>query len=357
VELHLIWIAAGAAVLSAVITGVVRSWVIRRGLLDIPNQRSSHNVPTPRGGGIAVVAAMNVALIALALTGDVPLHTLIALAGGGAMVAIVGYMDDRNSLSARVRLSVHFAAAAWALFWLGGLPPLQFGQRVFDLSVMGYVLGALGIVWTLNLFNFMDGVDGIAASEAVFVAGAGAAIYLIHDASPELPALAVSLVGACAGFLIWNWPPAKIFMGDVGSGYIGYVIAVLAVVAARESTVALLTWAILGGVFFVDATVTLVRRWRRREKLYEAHRSHAYQWLARRWNSHLRVTIATQAVNLAWLLPCAIYSTMAPALAGWLVVAALAPVGVAAVLAGAGRRESVQSDKKGQADIERATAE
>jgi Fuc2NAc and GlcNAc transferase len=141
----------------------------------------------------------------------------------------------------------------------------------------------------------------------------------------------------CCGFLLWNWPPAKIFMGDVGSGYMGYVIVVLALAAARENPAALLVWLILGGVFFCDATVTLVRRLIRGERVYQAHRNHAYQRLARRWGSHRAVTVAVIIVNLAWLFPCAWLASVYPGRAAWIVIIALAPLTLSAFLAGAGQ--------------------
>jgi Fuc2NAc and GlcNAc transferase len=150
---------------------------------------------------------------------------------------------------------------------------------------------------------------------------------------------ALILAAATLGFLVWNWPPAKIFMGDAGSGYTGYAVAVLAVAAARESPVALLTWVMLAGVFVVDATVTLVRRVARRERASQAHRSHAYQWLARKWSSHRRVTLGVVLVNVVWLFPCALCATLFPAFAGWILCVALAPLIVAALAAGAGRPE------------------
>src|SRR5262249_52972709 len=144
-------------------------------------------------------------------------------------------------------------------------------------------------------------------------------------------------------FLVWNWPPAKIFMGDVGSGYLGYVIAALAVEAGHEQPVAVWIWLILGGVFFVDATVTLARRTLRGDKLHEAHRSHAYQWLARRWVVVLPVTLKALAINVLWLFPCAWLALVHPRLAGWILLAALTPLVVLALLAGAGRREPTLS--------------
>lgn len=331
--------AVAALVVSLLLTGVARKFALSRGVLDVPNERSSHAVPTPRGGGVGIVLATTMALGVLALLGMLESDLLLALSIGGMVVAVVGFVDDRHRLSARVRLAVHFGAALWALVWLGGLPPLQVGEQLISFGWAGYVLGAVGIVWTLNLFNFMDGIDGIAAAEAIFVAVAGAAIHVWSGGSSTTPIVALVFAAACAGFLVWNWPPAKIFMGDVGSGYMGYFIAVLALTSARENSVALLVWVILGGIFFVDATVTLVRRVARRQRVSEAHRSHAYQWLARRWGNHRSVTLVTVLINVLWLLPCAMLAAACPSYGGWVVVGSLSPLILMALAAGAGRRE------------------
>jgi Fuc2NAc and GlcNAc transferase len=337
------WIAALAGVLSYLFTGWVRKLALARGVLDVPNERSSHVVPTPRGGGVAIVIATTFGVSALMALGAMSLELFIALTGGGLAVAVVGYLDDRHQLSPRLRLIVHFGSAVWALAWMDGLPPLRVGETVFTFGWGGYVLGALGIVWTLNLFNFMDGIDGIAGSEAVFIVCAGAVITLMQLSgvalAGEVAGPAAMVAAASCGFLLWNWPPAKIFMGDAGSGYLGYVVVTLALAAARENAVALLVWLILGGVFFVDATVTLVRRVTRGERVHEAHRSHAYQWLSRRWGSHKRVTLLALAINALWLLPCALVAAAKPQLAAWMVVVALLPIVFGVVIAGAGRRE------------------
>jgi Fuc2NAc and GlcNAc transferase len=272
--------------------------------------------------------------------GVIQTHIVIALSGGGIAIAAVGLLDDQFRLSASVRLSVHFAAALWALVWLNGLPPMQVGEQVIVLGRGGYLLGALGIVWTLNLFNFMDGIDGIAASEAIFVVCGGILLALVNDGGHSHSAIGLAFVAACCGFLLWNWPPARIFMGDVGSGFLGYIVAVLAVIEAHESSLALLVWLILGGVFFVDATVTLARRLLRGERLYEAHRTHAYQCLVRRWGSHRRVTLAVLAVNVFWLLPMAMFAARSPVHAPLLLATALGPLIVLAFAVGAGASES-----------------
>lgn len=326
-----------------VLTGMVRHLARSHGLIDVPNARSSHETPTPRGGGVAIIVAATGGLVVLVALHKIPLDLFLALAGGGIAVATVGFLDDRRGLPAWLRLSVHVVAAAWALAWLG-IPALRVGDHVFTFGVAGYLLGVLGIVWTLNLFNFMDGIDGIAASEGLFVSGAGALLALAAGANAPFAAAAV-LAAACLGFLRWNWPRARIFMGDVGSGYIGYALAVLALAATRENPVAMWTWLILGGAFFVDATVTLLRRLARREPVFRAHRSHAYQWLARRWGSHRAVTLLALGINVCWLLPLAFWTTVSPEKALPIVALALLPLAPLALLAGAGRREA---DRRGE---------
>jgi len=321
------------------LTGVVRAQAVRHGLLDVPNQRSSHAAVIPRGGGAAIVLVLSLAAVLLAARGELRPALLWTLLGGLA-IAAVGFADDRRAVHAGVRLLVHFAAAVWAVFWLGGLTPLPIGGHLVDLGWAGHVIAVLAVVWTLNLFNFMDGIDGIAASEAVFVAAGGAALCLWAGGWSDALAAGFVLAAACAGFLPWNWSPARIFLGDVGSGYLGYTISVLALAATSSNPVAVWVWLILGGVFFADATVSLVRRVARGERAQDAHRSHAYQWLARRWGSHRRVTLSVLAVNLLWLLPWAVAAVRYPAHAAVMVLAALVPLAALALLAGAGRREA-----------------
>jgi Fuc2NAc and GlcNAc transferase len=329
-------VAGAALVASALLTYIARRFALSRGMLDVPNERSSHTRVTPRGGGIAIVVASTLAFLALAVVGDISHELLLALSVGGAAVALVGYVDDRHRLPARVRLTVHVLAAVWAVVWVRGLGTVQFGEHLLHLGWAGTALSVLGIVWVLNLFNFMDGIDGIAAGEALFVAGAGA-LLASSSAGAGVGAAAWVFAGACAGFLPWNWPPARVFLGDVGSGYLGYITIVLALADAREHPVAIWIWFILGGIFFVDATVTLMRRLFRGDKVHEAHRQHAYQRLARCWNSHLRVTCAVLAIDLVWLFPWALFAWFHREFAAAAAVTATAPLLLAAILLGAGR--------------------
>ena len=317
----------------------MRRVALKKGIIDRPNERSSHVLPTPRGGGLAIVGT-SVALQAILLWLQIINPRLaIALMVGGSSVAYIGFVDDRGSVSAGVRSCVHFAAALIAVVILGGLPALQVGKELLDLGVVGSLIAIVAVVWVLNLFNFMDGIDGIAGSEAVFVTGAGALLGLVAGIVPGISVAALVTCGASFGFLVWNWPPAKVFMGDVGSGYLGYVIAVLALASAVHNPVMLFAWLILGGAFFCDATATLLRRFFSGKRLSEAHRSHVYQKMARGWGSHKRVTLLVWSINILWLLPNAFWCLKCPALAPIIVVVALAPLIVVTVMTGAGRDE------------------
>jgi Fuc2NAc and GlcNAc transferase len=330
--------AVGTFLISAVLTGIVRSLALAQGMMDVPNQRSSHTSPTPRGGGIAIVIAMALVMAYSLPAGLIDFNFAMAAAGGLA-IAAVGFIDDRRPVPPILRLIVHFTAACCAMWWLGGLPSFRVAGHVVALGGVGYVLGSIAIVWTLNLFNFMDGIDGIAATEAAFVCLAGGTLQLLAGGGSD-PALACfSLAAAAAGFLWWNWAPARIFMGDVGSGFVGFFIGVLAIRSGRVDGAQLFVWLILGGVFFVDASVTLVRRLARQERVHEAHRTHAYQWLARRWQSHSRVVFATMAINVLWLLPSAVAATKWPSCAPWIAVGSLAPLVLVAIYLGSGRKE------------------
>jgi len=333
-------VAASPILIAFVLTAVMRRISLARGLLDVPNERSSHATPTPRGGGAAIVMGSLGAWCVLRAMHVLDNDLFMALAVGGLAIAIVGLIDDRRPLRASVRLVVHIAAAIWSVVWLGKLPLANLGGMPFVTTAAVEAVAVLGIVWVLNLFNFMDGIDGIAASEAVFVSWGGALLLMLGGGAPGVAAVELALGSACVGFLVWNWPPAKIFMGDVGSGYLGYVLAVLALAGARENPATFWVWLILGGVFFVDATFTLVRRMLRGERVYQAHRSHAYQWLARRWHSHKRVTLTVLAINVLWLLPCATYVVVNPRQALVATLVALLPVLGAAAAAGSGRSET-----------------
>lgn len=292
------------AILSLLLTAVLRSYALRRSIIDIPNARSSHSVPTPRGGGVAIVIAFLLALVLLGIFGIEAWPTLTAYLGAGTLIAVIGFMDDHGHIAARWRLLGHFLAAAWALFWLGGMAPVSILGLSFDLGWIGGVLATFYLVWMLNLYNFMDGIDGIASLEAICSCLGLCLIYWLTGQASALwaPLLLAMAVG---GFLFWNFPPARIFMGDAGSGFLGIILGCLSIQAAWAGSEYFFSWLIMLGVFVVDATFTLIRRLVRGDKVYEAHRSHAYQFASRAYGSHKRVTLAVTCINLVWLLPIA----------------------------------------------------
>jgi Fuc2NAc and GlcNAc transferase len=233
-------------------------------------------------------------------------------------------------------LALHFVAAVIAVSALGGLPTLPvFGTDV-NLGIFGGILATIYLVWLLNLFNFMDGIDGISGAEVVSVCGSAA--FLIHRTTHDYNIVSLPLVLAAAtlGFLVFNWPPAKIFMGDVGSGFVGFIIGVFSLISANSVGSLGWVWVILLGVFIVDATVTLIGRLVRKQKPHVAHRSHAFQHLALRFGSHKRVTIGVVAINVLWLLPIA-FAVTEGHIDGFVgVLIAYTPLTIAALMLGAG---------------------
>lgn len=315
--------------LSWLLTGALRRYALRGSLVDVPNARSSHSVPTPRGGGLAIVVA-SVASLPFLWAAELASGTLIlALSGAGLAVAVLGFVDDHGHIAARWRLLGHFLAAGWALFWLGGLPALTLFGTTFELGWAGHVLGLLFVVWLLNLYNFMDGIDGIASMEALCVCLGALLCYLVAMPSAATGGLGypeLSLASAVAGFACWNFPRARIFMGDAGSGFLGMVVAILALNAAWAAPQLWWSWLILLGVFIVDATLTLLRRLLRGEAVYQAHRSHAYQIAARRIGRHEPVTLAVGLINLLWLLPLALWVASGGPDGAWTILLAYLPL-------------------------------
>jgi Fuc2NAc and GlcNAc transferase len=338
------WLVALAAfIVTVALTGAVRRLALSRGLVDVPNARSSHSTPTARGGGIAIVLVVLAGSGLLMLRDGVMTAAAVGLLAGGALVAWIGFLDDRGHVPAHLRLLVHVVALGGALAAIGGLPPVPLQGGTVDLGLAGDAVACIACLWFLNLFNFMDGIDGIAASEAAFVSMAAAALSGTTGAPASLVMLWLLVGAASLGFLAWNWPPARIFMGDVGSGFLGFAIALLLVVSTGLSGLSVWTATILIAPFFADATVTLVARIARGERWYSAHRSHAYQWLSRRWGSHARVTWAFILVNGILVLPAACWSIQQPRRAPWVTLAVLALLCGVARVAGAGRPEPAAS--------------
>jgi Fuc2NAc and GlcNAc transferase len=349
------WLIVLSFLLSLGLTGLARSYAMQQGLLDRPNSRSSHLVETPRGGGIAFVLVYLALLIwsmASSLgVGDQAGQLHLTLLLGGGLVVVIGFIDDHRHVPAMIRFIVHLIAAMIAVTLLQMpdmeiWPGLSLGGWWFNGAVV------LGLVWLLNLYNFMDGIDGIASLQGISVLCGAVLILMFNQADSEAIEWLVILAVCITGFLLWNWPPAKIFMGDAASGFIGYTLGVFALYTAGAYPISLWSWLILLGLFVVDATWTLVVRIANGEKWYQPHAKHAYQHLARRRQAlcvgrgisaersralaHRWVILHSLLINLLWLLPMAWLAALYPGYGVLLTLIAFLPLLMLVRVAGAG---------------------
>ncbi len=314
---------------SALLTYLAICFCRRFGVVDVPNKRSAHSTATPRGGGIGIYLPVLAIIVVLLLNGGMDSGLAKALLCGGLLVAAIGTIDDVAGVPVAIRLAAHFVAAIAAALLI--LPPGVLGG-----SPVVLVVAVVFIVGMLNIYNFMDGIDGIAGSESAF-GGLAMIVFAASSGIAGLGQLGEVVLGASLGFLLWNWPRAKIFMGDAASGFLGFLFGCIVVACAVRDLKSVWLWMIVLGVFLVDSELTLLVRFLRGERVYQAHSKHAYQNLARLYRSHLKVTTGVNLVNLLWLGPIAWLAEQFPHFAPAIAIFALAPLTVAAWKAGAGR--------------------
>jgi Fuc2NAc and GlcNAc transferase len=302
-------------------------------LLDIPNARSSHQHATPRGGGISFVLVVLGATTALFVAHRIPAVYAFALLIGSA-VAFVGFLDDRRGMPILPRLFVHLSTSAIAIFCFFGVPPRALTLRSLVLWA-SLALAVVSFTWLINLFNFMDGIDGLAGSESASIAAVCCVITAVHGGFHVTSMLFAVLTVAAIGFLIWNWNPAQIFMGDAGSCFLGYTLGALSLMAVASHSISPWSPIILAGVFVIDATTTLLRRLMRGERWYKPHRLHGFQQAAKIFG-HRKVTFSVIAINLLWLTPWALLAERHHQLGPLFLFAAWFPVMALAYLFHAG---------------------
>jgi len=319
-------------VASLFVTYLIRMYALKKSLLATVNERSSHTTPTPHGGGIAIALTWFGGLIYL-FTCKVLEPSLFYALMCGSVLSLVSYADDLYELSPKLRLLVQAGVSVAGLYALGGLERIDFGFWMIEnplvtntlafLGIMWFInlynfldgidgleridfgfwmienplvtntLAFLGIMWFINLYNFLDGIDGYAGSEAIFLGLSG---WFLFGGDHFLV-----LIASVAGFLVWNWHRAKIFMGDVGSTLLGYTVAIFALYY-QNSGFSIFIWIILFGLFWFDATLTLIRRYQNHEKLSQAHRKHAYQRLVQSGILHDRVVVLALGINLVLVI-------------------------------------------------------
>ncbi len=278
----------GLGFLSVLLTYLIRMYAHKKAIFDIPNERSSHTIPTPRGGGLAIVIVIFIGLFYLQEHIENRLFYALLCA---IPITLVGIFDDLLMLSSKLRLFIQSISAIGALYFLGGVSHIDFVFFELDGPWLN-VIAFISIVWLTNLYNFLDGIDGYAGSEAVMV---GLGIFLLFQ-NP----LGLVIAVASLGFLVFNWHKASIFMGDVGSTTLGFIFAVLVFYDTSSSNIYI--WLILLSLFWFDATLTLIRRYVNGESITQAHKKHAYQRLTQSGWGHDKVVSYSIVFNLIFIV-------------------------------------------------------
>ena len=328
-----IWLLAlGLAILSYSLAHVYRIAATALQILDHPNHRSAHSQVTPTGAGITFVAVffLSVWLMTRAQCPHPEAEMIFRLLPALLVVTVLGLIDDFRALPWPFRFAVHTLCAAWVVYIIG-FPLLQFPMTSWDTGIAGLAFGVIALVWLLNLYNFMDGIDGIAISEAVFAFCGASLVAWLSDVG--LSQSVIVLIGTCMGFLVIIWPKARVFMGDGGSGFLGLILGALAL---AEVLVPVWSWMILLGWFIADACLTITLRALRGETIHEAHSQHAYQHLNRAIGT-TRTLLIVHLVNLFWLLPLAWFAATAQEWGLFLLILALLPVLIGQFYCGAGQ--------------------
>jgi len=290
--------------------------LLNRGLMDVPNGRSSHHVPTPRGGGLGIIAGIMAGLFTGWLL-EIPLLNWQLLVGAG-IIALVGFVDDQiGGLPASVRFAVQFVAAGIVVYGNGGLNSLPLPEPL-NIS-LGFLAIPIALLWLLavtNIYNFLDGIDGFATVQGAI---GGLAIAFLGDGL--FISIGLAIAGACIGFALHNWHPAKVFMGDVGSGTLGFLLAALPFQLAPGSrSTAILATVICLWFFLSDGVFTIARRLLNGERVWTPHRSHLYQRLVRTGLRHDQVVLKVIGGALILTALATLSARSGGASAWWLVI-------------------------------------
>ncbi len=291
-------LAAAALLMSFMLTPLVRRYSLRRGLIDKPGPRRTHAALVARGGGVAVGVSVVIASGFVTPDGTQALPFLL----GALIVLLLGWCDDHRPISVGWRLGTQLFVAIGAVAWLGPVESIYIAGMPLELVWIWTPMAVVAMVWLMNLFNFMDGSDGLASAQTVISCGLFAAAFAAHE-EPVATALAGIVAGAAAGFLFWNWPRARIFLGDSGSLLLGWCVASLALFGTLSASVSIWLSYVIVSPFVVDATATLCWRLARGERWYTPHQEHAYQYLIRVGWSHRRVLLAWITLNAVLVLP------------------------------------------------------
>lgn len=288
---------------------VYRSIATRLGILSYPNFRTLHELSVPRGAGIVFSSIFVIGVFVFWYFNLLSKELLFILGFGGGMATLFGFIDDIYDIRASRKLLIQIILSIWMLFFLENGALLNESSMITFIKIPLFILF---IVWMINAYNFMDGIDGMAISGALYISSTLILITLITNGSSELAIIFILLMACAGAFMLFNWPPATIFMGDSGSIFLGYLFGSIILITVMRGEISLWTWLIIFGYFFSDTTVTQLARLILVKKYFQAHRSHAYQNLARITGSHLKVTGWVTVFHIVWLLPLSIWTTLRP---------------------------------------------
>ena len=306
--LHLLTIFSIFGLASCVATALLRKVLLQKGVLDTPNERSSHTIPTPRGGGIALMAVLLLGWLGYGLSSPTPIPGFWQIMVGSLGLMAISWLDDLKNLSAKIRLVVQIAAVVVGFWGMhhSGLTLKLFPE--FIPQVVDYIVLGLAWIWLINLYNFMDGIDGITGIETSSITIGLIALALFLSWPQEYYFLPLIVLATTLGFLIWNWEPSAIFLGDVGSVPLGYILGWFFLLLIEQGL-----WAaafILPLYYLCDATWTLAKRGLRKEKIWQAHKEHCYQKAVQNGASHKKVALIILACNI-FLISIAVFFSQA----------------------------------------------
>lgn len=307
---------AVAAVLALVAVGITTRYARSVRMLAQPGVRQSHETATPTGGGLGMCIVLALLPILPGLDEMYPASWVYGVLPGMGLLALIGWVDDRHPLNWLLRFLVQLGVSCWLLVWLQGTVPGEIAPGM----LMAAVPAVLALVWTMNAYNFMDGSNGMAGAQGVF-SGALLGCLFLYAGVPLMAAPAFAVAGVCLGFLPWNIPRARVFMGDAGSVPLGYALGSLMLLGVVSGALALPIALMVLSTFLTDASLTLFKRLIKGERWYTAHRKHVYQRLLVSGWTHTRVLVLYQAFNLFLVLPAVWLGVRNPNLAWALAIA------------------------------------
>ena len=286
-----------------------KKYAINRGIISSPNYRTLHELPVPRGGGIIFSLLLTMSIFLLWFNFILSDNLFLVLGVGGFMAILFGFIDDIKNIKASIKLIIQILLAFWVVyfFYMDGLLIIKWIPIYLSIPFLIFL-----IVWLLNAYNFIDGVDGLAASMTIFISLTLALVLFFTENIDYLTTLFILLAGVVGGFIVFNWPPASIFMGDAGSVYLGYIFGSLFLYTTLNGYISIWVWLTVSAYFLADTTITQLIRVIFVRKWFLPHRSHAYQNFARISDSHAKVTIGITVYNVIWILPLTLFAAFIP---------------------------------------------